>query len=319
MGPPRRGRRHRSWRRGCAAGPRSEKEADQAHDARAECIGASERGKVTDAHAVETEGRQGARPDAGHTNTACPGTRWGRDDVGLVFRAVGRTDEHRPLGPGRTGSPSQDDFRGRYVDAMADETWPLQALVLAPAAGARRDHPGRTVSFLELFYDLVYVAVIAQAAHHLAEHVSVRGLAEFAVVFALIWIAWVNGSLYLELHGREDGRTRNVVFVQMGILVLLAVFTADAAGGSGAAFALVYAAFLAVLTWLWYTVRRQDRQDHPEFLADHRALRDRHGRGGGGDPRQRLPPGRAATRRVGGVRRRLDRGLAAGRRARGSA
>ena len=112
---------------------------------------------------------------------------------------------------------------------------------------------GRTVSFLELFYDLVYVAVIVQAAHHLAEHVTVRGVAEFAVVFALIWIAWVNGSLYLELHGREDGRTRSVVFVQMGILVLLAVFTAEAAGDSGRGFALVYAAFLAVLTWLWYS------------------------------------------------------------------
>jgi low temperature requirement protein LtrA len=48
----------------------------------------------------------------------------------------------------------------------------------------------RTVSALELFYDLVYVTVIAQAAHHLAEHVSARGAAEFAVVFALIWIAW---------------------------------------------------------------------------------------------------------------------------------
>ena len=91
----------------------------------------------------------------------------------------------------------------------------------------------RQVSVLELFYDLVYVAVIGQAAHHLAEHVTVRGVAEFAVVFALIWIAWINGSLYLELHGREDGRTRSIVFAQMGILVLLAVFTAEAAGASG--------------------------------------------------------------------------------------
>ena len=74
----------------------------------------------------------------------------------------------------------------------------------------------RQVSNLELFYDLVYVAVIGQAAHHLAEHVSAQGLAEFAVVFALIWIAWINGSLYLELHGREDGRTRSIVFVQSG-------------------------------------------------------------------------------------------------------
>jgi low temperature requirement protein LtrA len=125
----------------------------------------------------------------------------------------------------------------------------------------------RQVSVLELFYDLVYVAVIGQAAHHLAEHVSVRGLAEFAVVFALIWIAWINGSLYLELHGRQDGRTRSIVFVQMGILVLLAVFTADATDGSGRGFAVVYATYQVVQTGLWYTVWRQDRRDHPEFLA----------------------------------------------------
>ena len=125
----------------------------------------------------------------------------------------------------------------------------------------------RAVSFLELFYDLVYVAVIGQAAHHLAEHVTARGIAEFAVVFGMIWAAWINGSLYLELHGREDGRTRIAVFLQMGILVLLAVFTAEAAGDSGTAFALVYALFLAVMTWLWYSVRRQDRQGHSEFVA----------------------------------------------------
>src|SRR5688500_15239626 len=90
--------------------------------------------------------------------------------------------------------------------------------------------PGRAVSFLELFYDLMYVAVVSQAAHHLADHVSFRGASEFAVVFALIWFAWVNGSLYLELHGREDGRTRTVVFLQMGVLAVLALYTADAPG-----------------------------------------------------------------------------------------
>lgn len=124
----------------------------------------------------------------------------------------------------------------------------------------------RTVSFLELFYDLVYVAVIGQAAHHLAEHVTARGVLEFSIVFGMIWAAWVNGSLYLELHGREDGRTRTAVFVQMGLLVLLAVFTGDAASDSGTGFALVYAAFLAVTTWLWFSVRRQDREANPDLL-----------------------------------------------------
>ena len=109
--------------------------------------------------------------------------------------------------------------------------------------------------------------MLGQAANQLAQHVSVRGLAEFAVVFALIWIAWINGSLYLELHGREDGRTRSIVFVQMGILVLLAVFTAEATDGSGRGFAVVYATYQVLQTALWYSVLRQDRRDHREFLG----------------------------------------------------
>jgi low temperature requirement protein LtrA len=121
----------------------------------------------------------------------------------------------------------------------------------------------RTVSFLELFYDLVYVVVIGRAAHHLAEHVSWRGVGEFAVIFGLIWIGWVNGTLYYELHGREDGRTRVFTFIQMLLLVLLAVYTGDAAGEDGQGFAIVYLLFLGVLSWLWYSVRRLDR---PEYM-----------------------------------------------------
>jgi low temperature requirement protein LtrA len=122
----------------------------------------------------------------------------------------------------------------------------------------------RTVSFLELFYDLVYVVVISRASHALATDVSWRSVWEFAVIFTMIWIAWLNGTLYYDLHGREEGRTRLFVFVQMLLLALLAVFTADANGTSGTAFAIVYALYMAVLGWLWYSVRRVDA---PEFGA----------------------------------------------------
>jgi low temperature requirement protein LtrA len=124
----------------------------------------------------------------------------------------------------------------------------------------------RRVSFLEVFYDLAYVAVIGQASHQLAGNISARGVVDFAIIFGLIWFAWLNGSLYVELHGGEDGRTRNIVFVQMCILALLAVFTAGAADGDGTPFSVVYSAFLLFMTWLWYTVRSQDR-DRPEFLG----------------------------------------------------
>jgi low temperature requirement protein LtrA len=125
----------------------------------------------------------------------------------------------------------------------------------------------RTVSFLELFYDLVYVVVVGRAAHHLAGNVTWRGVGEFAVLFGLTWIAWLNGTLYYELHGREEGRTRFFVFVQMLLLAMLAVFIDGAGGSDGTSFGVVYMLFLAVLSWLWYTVRLQDEEQYMAATA----------------------------------------------------
>ena len=64
---------------------------------------------------------------------------------------------------------------------------------------------GREVSFLELFYDLVSVVVVSQSARHLAGDVTWAGVGRFAVVFGLIWLAWINGAVYHDLHGRAEG------------------------------------------------------------------------------------------------------------------
>jgi low temperature requirement protein LtrA len=121
----------------------------------------------------------------------------------------------------------------------------------------------REVSLLELFYDLVYVVLIGRATHHLAAHVDWRGVGDFAVVFGLIWLAWFNGSFWHELHGREDGRSRVYIFVQMGLLALLAVFAEEATGSDGLRFAATYAALFALYTWQWYVVHRID--DDPQY------------------------------------------------------
>jgi low temperature requirement protein LtrA len=120
----------------------------------------------------------------------------------------------------------------------------------------------RTVSFLELFYDLVYVVLVGQIAHTLAEDISWSGVLDFVVVFGLIWIGWFNGAQFHELHGREDGRNRSFIFLQMGILTVLAVFTGKAASSDGEQFALIYAALLAVLVWQWSTVYRTDAPEY---------------------------------------------------------
>src|SRR5215469_17334781 len=57
------------------------------------------------------------------------------------------------------------------------------------------ERPERVVGPLELFYDLAVVVLVAQAARHLAGHLTWPGVGEFAAVFTLVWIAWANGSL----------------------------------------------------------------------------------------------------------------------------
>ena len=78
--------------------------------------------------------------------------------------------------------PAPAEVGDRYVDVVSKEDLGrVTGWFRRPPRAHGETITGRTVSFLELFYDLVYVAVIGQAAHHLAEHVSLRGSAEFAV------------------------------------------------------------------------------------------------------------------------------------------
>ena len=51
-------------------------------------------------------------------------------------------------------------------------------------------HAGR-VSFLELFYDLVFVFAVTQLSHYLLDHLSLTGALQTSVMFLAVWWAWV--------------------------------------------------------------------------------------------------------------------------------
>ena len=120
----------------------------------------------------------------------------------------------------------------------------------------------RVVGPLELFYDLAVVVLVAQDARVLAGHLTWRGLGEFTAVFTLVWIAWTNGSLYHELHGRDDARGRSTFLLQILVLAAMGAFIPEAAGARGAAFAVAAAALFAVLAVLWLLAARGDRPEY---------------------------------------------------------
>ena len=120
----------------------------------------------------------------------------------------------------------------------------------------------RTVGPLELFYDLAAVVLVAQAAHHLAGHLTWGGMGEYIVVFTLVWIAWVNGSLHHELHGHEDARARSTFLLQILVLVAMGSSIPEAGGARGAAFAVAGGVLFAILAVLWLLAARGDE---PQF------------------------------------------------------
>lgn len=128
-------------------------------------------------------------------------------------------------------------------------------------AGDRPPH--RQVSFLELFYDLVYVVLVAELAHALAGHLDAKGLASFAFLFITVWWAWFNGTTYHDIHGNNDIRTRVFTFLQMFTVVAMAIYAHDALGETSDGFAISYAAFQLILAYLWWRTGVYDPDHQP--------------------------------------------------------
>src|SRR5262249_25161928 len=87
--------------------------------------------------------------------------------------------------------------------------------------------PHRVATPLELFFDLVFVVAIGQAAlsleHAVAENHVVDGIIGYFIVFFAIYWAWVNWTWFASAFDTGDAFFRIATFVQMfGVLVLAA-------------------------------------------------------------------------------------------------
>jgi len=112
----------------------------------------------------------------------------------------------------------------------------------------------RKVSWLELFYDLVYVAAISQLTHHIAAHPSWGSITFSFLLFSLLFWSWINGSQYYDLHGSEGVRTRLITFWQMLAVAAVAITLNDAFEGNHKSFAVAFACLQVMITWLWFSV-----------------------------------------------------------------
>jgi low temperature requirement protein LtrA len=122
------------------------------------------------------------------------------------------------------------------------------------------------VTFLELFFDLVFVVLISQLAHRLAEHPSWSGVGWFVFLFFAVWSSWTNGTLYHDLHPTNDISVRVFTFGQMLAVAMMAVFVGDVPGAGSGGFALAYATNGLLLVILWFRTGLHDPSHRPASI-----------------------------------------------------
>lgn len=116
--------------------------------------------------------------------------------------------------------------------------------------------PGRRVTWLELFFDLVFVAAVAQVALPLHEDYSAQGLLRFAILFVLIWWTWIGHAVFSTRFDPDDGVGRGLTVLQMFGVAVMAANAGDALDSrSSAGFAAAYAVLRFVLVFQYFRAR----------------------------------------------------------------
>ena len=111
-----------------------------------------------------------------------------------------------------------------------------------------RAHPERRVTWLELFFDLVFVAAVAQVAEPLREHYDIGELVRFAPLFLLVWWAWTGRAMFSTRFDSDDGVQRALTILEMFAIAVMAANARDSlVSRSSAGFAAAYAGVRVIL------------------------------------------------------------------------
>lgn len=114
-------------------------------------------------------------------------------------------------------------------------------------------HEERRVTWAELFYDLVFVAAVAQVGAVLAHDYSPAGLGRYAFMLGVIWWAWNGYAMYATRFVADDRLQQALTGLQMVAVIFMAANAEGPLDGvSSAGFAAAYAAmrFVLVLQYL---------------------------------------------------------------------
>ena len=105
----------------------------------------------------------------------------------------------------------------------------------------------RHATWLELFYDLVFVVTISQLSHYLLHDVSLSNFFGFLFLFIPVWWSWIGTTFFATRFYSDDLVHRLLLLLQMGGAGAMAVNISGAFNNNFSGFALSYAFMRLIL------------------------------------------------------------------------
>ena len=112
--------------------------------------------------------------------------------------------------------------------------------------------PGEGSSWLQLFFDLVYVAMLIELGNRLGHNLDLAGALEFAFLFIPIWLSWLEFVDYGRRFPIDDIGQRFLTVLYIAIMLVLAFEIHDLTGSTASSFIFTYglSKFILALMYL---------------------------------------------------------------------
>ncbi|MFC2030526.1 low temperature requirement protein A [Chloroflexota bacterium] len=118
-------------------------------------------------------------------------------------------------------------------------------------------------TWLELFFDLVYVATLVELGNRLSHDISLEGVLQFLFLFVIVWWSWLDKVFYNRSFPNDNIGQRFLVFLYMALMGMMAFNIHDITGSTAANFLLAYAASKFILVLMYVKAWRRYPQYRP--------------------------------------------------------
>src|SRR5262245_53889476 len=113
-------------------------------------------------------------------------------------------------------------------------------------------------AWLDLFYDLVFVAAILILSSAVSHAHQTARVAWIVAVFASLWWIWLQTTLFINRFRVDDMTHRVLVLAQMFLVILVAMEAHEGVVRDGACISLMYAALIGTVAVMYARVARTD-------------------------------------------------------------